>query len=47
MNEHLPSHRLDWATRDASPRERVLVERLMDAHDRRDAGAGAAAALAS
>jgi RNA polymerase sigma-70 factor (ECF subfamily) len=47
MNEHLPSHRLDWATRDASPRERVLVERLMDAHDRRDAGAGTAAALAS
>jgi hypothetical protein len=25
----------------------VLVERLMDAHDRRDADAGAAAALAS
>jgi RNA polymerase sigma-70 factor (TIGR02960 family) len=47
MHEHLPSGRLDWATRDASPRERVLVERLMDAHDRRDAGAGAAAALAS
>jgi RNA polymerase sigma-70 factor (ECF subfamily) len=46
MTEHLRSRRLDWATRDANPRERVLVERLMDAHDRRDADAGAAAALA-
>ncbi len=39
MRQHLPSHRNDWTTREPSPRERELLSRFIDAHQRCDAAA--------
>ncbi len=45
MQEHLPSHRLDWSASDASPAERALLGRFIDAHERGDAEAALAISL--
>jgi RNA polymerase sigma-70 factor (ECF subfamily) len=39
MQEHLPSHRVDWSAREPSAEELVLLERFIDAHERCDAAA--------
>jgi RNA polymerase sigma-70 factor (TIGR02960 family) len=44
MQEHLPSHRLDWSAPEPSAEERVLLERFIDAHERCDAKAAVAIA---
>ena len=44
MQQHLPSHRSDWAARQPSPAERALLERFIDAHERCDAAAALAVA---
>ena len=44
MQEHLPSHRVDWAAREPSADELVLLERFIDAHERCDAAAAVAIA---
>jgi RNA polymerase sigma-70 factor (ECF subfamily) len=44
MQQHLPSHRLDWSSSEPSPAERVLLERFIDAHERCDAAAAVAIA---
>jgi RNA polymerase sigma-70 factor (TIGR02960 family) len=44
MQEHLPSHRLDWSAPEPSAEERVLLERFIDAHERGDATAAVAIA---
>ena len=44
MQEQLPSHRLEWSAQEASPAERELLERFIDAHERCDAEAAAAIA---
>ena len=44
MQDHLPSHRSDWAAREPSPDERELLERFIDAHERCDAKAAIAIA---
>jgi RNA polymerase sigma-70 factor (ECF subfamily) len=44
MQDHLPSHRNDWAAREPSPDERDLLERFIDAHERCDAKAAIAIA---
>jgi RNA polymerase sigma-70 factor (TIGR02960 family) len=44
MQQHLPSHRSDWATREPSAAERDLLERFIDAHERCDAPAALAVA---
>jgi len=44
MQEHLPSHRLEWSVSEPSAEERVLLERFIDAHERCDAAAAAAIA---
>ena len=42
MQEHLPSHRVDWAAREPSADELVLLEQFIDAHERCDAAAAVA-----
>jgi RNA polymerase sigma-70 factor (TIGR02960 family) len=37
MQEHLPSHRLDWSVREPSANERELLDQFIDAHERCDA----------
>jgi RNA polymerase sigma-70 factor (TIGR02960 family) len=44
MQEHLPSHRLEWSAQRPSPEERALLERFIDAHERCDAEAAVAIA---
>jgi RNA polymerase sigma-70 factor (TIGR02960 family) len=44
MQEHLPSHRLDWSATAPSAHERALLERFIDAHERCDAAAAVAIA---
>jgi RNA polymerase sigma-70 factor (ECF subfamily) len=44
MQEHLPSHRLDWSAAPASSAERDLLDRFIDAHERCDAAAALAVA---
>jgi RNA polymerase sigma-70 factor (ECF subfamily) len=44
MQEHLPSHRLDWSPQEPSAEERVLLEKFIDAHERCDAKAAVAIA---
>jgi RNA polymerase sigma-70 factor (ECF subfamily) len=44
MQDHLPSHRLEWSAGEPSPRERDLLERFIDAHERCDAEAAVAIA---
>jgi RNA polymerase sigma-70 factor (ECF subfamily) len=44
MARHLPSHRLDWSAQPPSAAERQLLARFIDAHERCDAVAAAAAA---
>jgi len=44
MQEHLPSHRLEWSAQEPSPAERELLERFIDAHERCDAEAAASIA---
>jgi DNA-directed RNA polymerase specialized sigma24 family protein len=44
MRQHLPSHRNDWTAREPSPRERELLSRFIDAHQRCDAAAAVAVA---
>jgi len=44
MQEHLPSHRLDWSAAEPSAEERALLERFIDAHERCDAAAAVAIA---
>ena len=44
MQEHLPSHRLDWSAQETSAEERVLLEKFIDAHERCDAKAAVAIA---
>ncbi len=44
MQEHLPSHRVDWAAREPSADELVLLEQFIDAHERCDAAAAVAIA---
>ena len=44
MQDHLPSHRTDWAAREPSPNERELLDRFIDAHERCDAAAAVAIA---
>jgi RNA polymerase sigma-70 factor (ECF subfamily) len=44
MQEHLPSHRLEWSAAEPSPAERELLERFIDAHERCDAAAAVAIA---
>jgi RNA polymerase sigma-70 factor (TIGR02960 family) len=44
MQDHLPSHRTDWAAREPSPDERELLDRFIDAHQRCDAEAAVAIA---
>ena len=36
MQEHLPSHRLDWSAAPPSPAERALLDRFVDAQERCD-----------
>jgi RNA polymerase sigma-70 factor (ECF subfamily) len=44
MQDHLPSHRLDWSGAPPSPTERALLDRFVDAHERCDAEAALAVA---
>ncbi len=44
MQEHLPSHRLEWSASEPTAQERVLLERFIDAHERCDAAAAIAIA---
>jgi RNA polymerase sigma-70 factor (ECF subfamily) len=44
MQEHLPSHRLDWSVSEPSADERALLARFIDAHERCDASAAMAIA---
>jgi RNA polymerase sigma-70 factor (ECF subfamily) len=44
MQEHLPSHRLDWSAQEPSAAERDLLARFIDAHERCDAAAAVAIA---
>jgi len=44
MQEHLPSHRLEWSAPEPSAEERELLERFIDAHERCDAKAAVAIA---
>ncbi|QQQ77058.1 RNA polymerase subunit sigma-70 [Saccharothrix sp. 6-C] len=44
MRQHLPSHRNDWTAREPNPRERELLSRFIDAHQRCDAVAAVAIA---
>jgi RNA polymerase sigma-70 factor (ECF subfamily) len=44
MQDHLPSHRLDWAAREPHPDERELLAAFIDAHERGDAEAAVAIA---
>jgi RNA polymerase sigma-70 factor (ECF subfamily) len=44
MQEHLPSHRLDWSAQEPSAAERELLARFIDAHERCDAAAAVAIA---
>jgi RNA polymerase sigma-70 factor (TIGR02960 family) len=44
MQEHLPSHRLEWSALEPSAEERALLERFIDAHERCDAAAAVAIA---
>ncbi len=44
MQEHLPSHRLEWSASEPTAQERVLLERFIDAHERCDAAAAVAIA---
>jgi RNA polymerase sigma-70 factor (TIGR02960 family) len=37
MQDHLPSHRLDWSVREPSANERELLDQFIDAHERCDA----------
>jgi RNA polymerase sigma-70 factor (ECF subfamily) len=46
LQEHLPSHRLDWSAAAPSPAERALLDRFVDAHERCDAAAALAVAAA-
>jgi RNA polymerase sigma-70 factor (ECF subfamily) len=46
MQDHLPSHRSDWRAVEPTPAERELLDRFIDAHERRDAVAVAAIAAA-
>ena len=46
MQQHLPSHRLEWSALEPSAQERVLLERFIDAHERCDAAAAVAIASA-
>ena len=46
MQEHLPSHRSEWAARPPSPAERALLDGFIDAHERCDTRAAVAAAAA-
>jgi RNA polymerase sigma-70 factor (ECF subfamily) len=39
MQDHLPSHRMDWSARPPSSDEKALLERFIDAHERCDAAA--------
>jgi RNA polymerase sigma-70 factor (ECF subfamily) len=42
MKEHLPTQRTEWSAGDPSARERELLERFIDAHERGDAAAAVA-----
>jgi RNA polymerase sigma-70 factor (TIGR02960 family) len=44
MQEHLPSHRLEWSAPEPSAEARELLERFIDAHERCDAKAAVAIA---
>jgi RNA polymerase sigma-70 factor (TIGR02960 family) len=44
MQDHLPSHRLDWSAAEPSAEERELLERFIEAHERCDAKAAVAIA---
>ncbi len=44
MQQHLPSHRLDWSASEPSADERALLEGFIDAHERCDAAAAVAIA---
>jgi RNA polymerase sigma-70 factor (TIGR02960 family) len=44
MQDHLPSHRTDWAAHEPNADERALLARFIDAHERCDAAAAIAAA---
>jgi RNA polymerase sigma-70 factor (ECF subfamily) len=44
MQQHLPSHRLEWSASEPSAEERVLLDRFIDAHERCDAAAAVAIA---
>jgi RNA polymerase sigma-70 factor (ECF subfamily) len=44
MQQHLPSHRMEWSAREPDPDERKLLARFIDAHERCDAPAAIAAA---
>jgi RNA polymerase sigma-70 factor (ECF subfamily) len=44
MQDHLPSHRLDWSAQEPSGAERELLARFIDAHERCDAAAAVAIA---
>ena len=44
MQQHLPSHRLEWVASEPSDDERELLERFIDAHERCDAAAAMAIA---
>jgi RNA polymerase sigma-70 factor (TIGR02960 family) len=44
MQEHLPSHRLDWSASALNAEERTLLEQFIDAHERYDAAAAVAIA---
>ncbi|MDT4934573.1 MAG: hypothetical protein QOK11_2465 [Pseudonocardiales bacterium] len=44
MQDHLPSHRLDWSAHEPSIAERELLARFIDAHERCDAAAAVAIA---
>ncbi|MCU1655870.1 MAG: polymerase, sigma-24 subunit, subfamily [Pseudonocardiales bacterium] len=44
MQEHLPSHRMQWRAGQPSPEERALLARFIDAHERCDAAAAVAIA---
>jgi RNA polymerase sigma-70 factor (ECF subfamily) len=39
MQEHLPTHRLEWSASQLSAQERQLLDRFIDAHERGDAHA--------
>ena len=39
MQDHLPSHRMDWSTAEPSAEDRALLEQFIDAHERADAKA--------